>query len=111
MSNTHMEQTASAVNADSTTEKVPPHRDLEQAYSTAQQLEVDAESLGAEIDALWYDIGEIVGDEAVPSDSRAALDAASDAVTWLSRAIDNVNGELQTLVSHLQDALDTWSTN
>jgi hypothetical protein len=110
MSNTHMEQTASAVNATSTTVQVPPLEDrLVQALVAAQHLQSDAWRLKIEVFVLRSEIEEIVEDPAVPPDSKADLDAAFDAVTWLQSAAENADDEFETLICNLNIAVDALS--
>jgi hypothetical protein len=104
--------TGAAVNTTSTAVQVPPRKDrLAQVIDTAQQLQIDAWRLKVEIFALKSDLEEIIEDPAVSPDSKAALDAACDAVTWLDTAAGNVDGELEVLVCHLQDAFETRNTD
>jgi hypothetical protein len=111
MSNPELVQTAPAVNATPSTVHVPPLEDrLVQALVTAQRLQGNAWRLKLDVFVLRSEIEEIVEDPAVPSDSKADLAAALDAVTWLQNAAENADDEFETLICNLDVAVDALSS-
>jgi hypothetical protein len=75
---------------------------LVQMHETVSNLQTDAASLRFGIFALLSELEEIIGDPAIRD--SAAFDAAIDAATWVSHALENVDDEFETLVAHLSDA-------
>jgi hypothetical protein len=74
---------------------------LAHALETAQQLHVNAEWLQVEAADLFTELKNIHRRPAAPN-----MSAAIDAVAWVDSAAANIQDELSTLVSCLEDALE-----
>jgi hypothetical protein len=99
MSNTEIGQTASSVNAR-----------LPEIFGDAIRLQFDAEHLNARAGTLLARLKQLVEDHRAVARGGGeafdnALDAAFDSVAWAHRACENVAGEFNALVDHLDDAV------
>ena len=80
---------------------------LAQVADTAFRLHVDAQQLPTDTGKLLYELQAFAENPAIPDDIHDALDAAY----WLPRAIENVEGEFDALVSCLDDVIEALNSD
>jgi hypothetical protein len=98
--------TSTVPSVQTTPEAVPTgvRERLAQILDTAERLYVAAQWLQIDTDELLSDLQDIAKDPATP---RKEIDVALDAASWLHHAAENMEGEFDTLIICLGDAIET----